>query len=316
MTVALSIVIPTHNTRDLTMACLRSIEHAAPQSTQPPEVILIDDGSVDDTTARVREHFPRVRIISHATATGFTIAANDGLREASGELLLLLNSDAEIYADTLPRLQQAFADDPRLGAAGAALHFPDGSPQWSGAAEPGMVWIFTLTTGLAGVLQRIPGYRKLRPLDAPRTPPVDWVTGAAMAIRRAAWNEVGPLDERFHFYAQDLDFCMRLRDAGWNVSLVAEARVLHHGGVSIGKRSGIVRMRYNPELLWTDFVRFYEKRYGPERARLFARVMRAGGWMRVRTRNLARPFLGADARAEWDRDTAAFTRAIDALAKM
>src|SRR5271166_1485177 len=141
MTLAFSIVIPTHNTRDLTMACLTSIERGSPQST---EVILVDDGSVDDTAARVREVFPNVRIIRHPTAAGFTIAANDGLREAAGELLLLLNSDTEIYADTLPRLQQAFIDDPRLGAAGAALHFPDGSPQWSGAAEPGMLWVFTL----------------------------------------------------------------------------------------------------------------------------------------------------------------------------
>jgi len=313
MNVSLSIVIPTHNTSDLTMACLRSIERASPEST---EVILVDDGSADDTVARVGEAFPTVRIVSHTPAAGFTIAANRGLLEASGELLLLLNSDTEIYAHTLPRLQQAFADNPRLGAAGAALHFPDGSPQWSAASEPGVIWIFMLTTGFAGGLQRLPGYRKIRPLGAGRTRRVDWVTGAAMVIRRSAWNQVGALDERFHFYGQDLDYCLRLRDAGWEVSIIADARVLHHGGASIGKRSGIVRMRYNPELLWTDFVRFYDKRYGERCAHFFARLMRQGAWIRVQARRLARPFIGTDERDQWDRDTRAFMRAITALSKM
>jgi N-acetylglucosaminyl-diphospho-decaprenol L-rhamnosyltransferase len=313
MNVAVSIVTPTHNTRDLTIACLRSIERASPEAT---EVILVDDGSADDTLIQVRDAFPNVKIVSHSPAAGFTIAANRGLREASGELLLLLNSDTEIYADTLPRMRQAFADNPRLGAAGAALHFPDGSPQWSGASEPGILWIFTLTTGLATLLDRLPGYRRMRSLEAERARRVDWVSGAAMVIRRSAWSEVGELDERFHFYAQDLDYCMRLRNAGWEVRIIAEARVLHHSGSSIGKRSGIVKLRYNPELLWTDLVRFYAKRYGPRRARFFSGLMRWGGWLRVQTRRLARPLIEADQRAQWDRDTAAFSRAIDALSKL
>jgi GT2 family glycosyltransferase len=317
MNVALSIIIPTHNTRDLTMACLGSIARAAAQSTEVvPEVILVDDGSVDDTATRVREAFPLVKIIGLAPAAGFTVAANRGLREASGELLLLLNSDTEIGADTLPRLRQAFADDPRLGAAGATLHFPGGSPQWSAAAEPGAIWIFTLASGLSALLQRLPSYRKLRPLEMARSRRVDWVTGAAMVIRRSAWNEVGSLDERFHFYCQDLDYCLRLRDARWEVSVIADARVLHHGGASIGKRSGVVRMRYNPELLWTDLVRFFEKRYGPRRARSIANLMRRGAWMRLQARRLARPFIPQGERAQWDRDTQAFTRAINALSGM
>ena len=313
MNPALSIIIPTHNTRDLTMACLASIERASPDST---EVILVDDGSIDDTVARVRESFPNVTIMSNSPAAGFTIAANRGLRAASGALLLLLNSDTEIDADTLPRLRQAFADDTRLGVAGAALHFPDGTPQWSAGAEPGVMWIFALASGITTLAQKLPAYRKLRPLDSTHSHRVDWVTGAAMMIRRAAWTQVGILDENFHFYCQDLDYCLRLRDADWEVAVIAEARVLHHGGASIGKRSGIVTMRYNPELMWTDLVRFFAKRHGRRRADSISRVIRWSARARVWTRRLARPFIGVEERAQWDRDTQAFARAITALSAM
>jgi hypothetical protein len=310
MNVSMSIIVPTHNTRDLTLACLKSLAQA-PDDTL--EVVVVDDGSIDDTSARVRELFPATRIIRVEYAGGFTSAANLGLREASGELLFLLNSDAEIEPDTPSRFRQAFANDPRLGAAGAALHFADGRPQWSGGAEPSMLWMITLATGAAALLDKVPGYRALRPLEVARRRPVDWVTGAAMVIRRSAWAEVGSFDERFRFYCQDLDYCMRLHDAGWKIAALPEIHVLHHGGATIARRSGSVRARYNPEFLWADLIRFTEKRYGRPRAVYVARAMRAGGWVRLLSRRLAANFLSGEEREGWDRDTSAFVRALSSL---
>ena len=91
-------------------------------------------------------------------------------------------------------------------------------------------WLFLLTSGLGRALGRLPGYRLVRPLDAEARSAVDWVTGAALAIRREAWEAVGPLDGRYRFYAQDLDFCLSLRDAGWHVALAKGFRVMHLGG--------------------------------------------------------------------------------------
>ena len=279
------------------------------------EVVVVDDGSIDDTAPRVRASFPATKVIRVDRASGFTASANRGLRESSGELLFLLNSDTEIEPDTPSRFREAFADDSRLGAAGAALHFADGSPQWSGGVEPTMLWMFALTTGATALLDKVPVYRRLHPLNPSCRGPVDWVTGAAMVIRRSAWVEVGVLDERFLFYCQDLDYCMRLRDAGWKVAALPAIKVLHYGGATISRSHGAIGARYNPELLWKDLVYFTEKRYGPRRAANVARAMRTGAWLRVLSRRLAANFLSGQKRGRWDRDTEAFARALSALSK-
>ena len=124
-----------------------------------------------------------------------------------------------------------------MGIASPRLHNPDGSPQWSGGATPTLAWLFLLASGLPAALEAVPGYRVLRPLRSEAGGRLDWVAGAAMANRRQTWDEVGPLDARFWLYAQDLDFCLRAKDAGWHVRLVREARVVHVGGATIGRRS-------------------------------------------------------------------------------
>ena len=305
--VSVSVIVPTHNTRELTLRCLESVGQAP---TEAVEIVVVDDGSVDDTVESVRARFPTARIVCRATAGGFTAAANAGLRESSGTLMFLLNSDTEIAPDVIARMRGAFAANPRLGAAGAVLHFPDGQPQWSGGQEPSSLWIFALATGVTGLLARLPGYRIVRPLEAAKRGSVKWVNGAAMAIRREAWLQAGALDESFRFYCQDLDYCLRLGDLGWDVATITGARVLHHGGATIGKRAGSVEKNYNPELLWTDLVRVAEKRHGRRRARSIARLLRCGGRMRLLARWLVAPVFLGERRQRWQRDTEAFERAI------
>lgn len=287
------------------MRCLRSL---APWLESGVEVVLVDDGSRDETSAAVRAGFPEAVVLHSEEARGFTAAANEGMAVARGRLLLLLNSDTEVDAATLPRLYAAFESDPRLGAAGASLTNPDGSPQWSGGREPTVPWLFALTSGLGGGLGRLPGYRLVRPLDAGARGSVDWVTGAAMAVRREAWQAVGPLDTRYRFYAQDLDFCLSLRDAGWHVALASEFHVMHLGGATIGQRSGAAQSAH-PALLWADLLTWAKKRHGGRWARSARRWMRLGAGLRVMGRALVRPTLGRKARSAWDRETAAFRSA-------
>ncbi len=274
----------------------------------------MDDGSHDGTAEAVEERFPAVRVLRTALARGFTAAANEGLAAARGELLLLLNSDTEVEAATLPRLFAAFEADPRLGAAGAVLTNPDGSPQWSGGPEPTLAWLFVLASGLGSALARLPGYRRLRPLDAEVRGAVDWVTGAAMAIRREAWEAVGPLDARYRFYAQDLDFCVSLRDAGWHVALAPGFRVMHLGGATITQRAGATG-HANPTLLWADLLTWADKRHGERWARRARRAMRLGSGLRLATRRAARLSLPQGGREAWDRETAVFRAARQQLAQ-
>ncbi|MFL6194028.1 MAG: glycosyltransferase family 2 protein [Thermoanaerobaculia bacterium] len=294
----LSIVIPTHDTRDLTLRCLASL-YASP--APHPEIILVDDASGDGTAEAVRAAYPEVAVLRNETPLRFTGSANLGLARASGEILLLLNSDTEVEPGGLERLVAAFREEPELGIAGALLHYPDGSPQWSGGAEPSAAWFFALASGLPALLGKLPFYRHAKPLDPDRPLAVDWVTGAAMAFRRTVWTAAGPLDEGFRFYAQDLDFCLRARRMGWKVEVRPDFRVLHHHGATIGQAPG-ARKRQNPELLWGDLLRWARKHHGAGWAARAERALRAGVALRLASRRLARPFVDAGRRAEWQED--------------
>jgi GT2 family glycosyltransferase len=317
----LSVVVPTRNTRQLTLACLAALAAAAAARPELAalEVVLVDDAGDDGTAEAVAARHPDVRLVRLERQAGFTRAANRGLAAAAGGLMLLLNSDAEVGGDGvgLAALLARFAAAPRLGIAGGALRYPDGTPQWSGGGEPTAAWLFALASGLPELLARTRLYRRLRPASGTRAAEVAWVTGAAMAIRRAVWDEIGPLDEGFRFYAQDLDLCLRARQAGWTVAVVPEFEVIHHHGATIqaaGGRGG--HGSVHPELLWTDLLRWAGKQGGEPAARRAARALLAGGRLRLLGRRLAAPLVPAAERDSFRADSAAFGRAVAAVAAM
>jgi len=285
----LSVVVPTFNTAAMTLRCCRAVLASLPSDS---EVIVADDGSTDGTAALLAREAPAVRIVRLESNRGFAPAANRGVAEAIGRIVLLLNSDAIVDADALLTLLEAFADA-KLGVAGARLLNPDCTPQWSGGAAPTLAWMIGVVSG-AGRLARLVrrGPREQRD--------VDWVSGAAMAFRREVWSAAGPLDERFRFYCQDIEFCLRARDAGWRVAVIEEARVVHTIGGTVAADNAL---HHDPERLWPDLLTWGGRRYG--RRWMFA------AWIALL---LAAAFRVA-ARAIARRDNAAFIRAMKALRK-
>jgi GT2 family glycosyltransferase len=306
----ISIVVPTRDTREMTLRCLATIAEA--RAAVPVELIVVDDGGQDGTAEAVEQRFPRARVVRHATSRGFTVSANAGLRLATSPLVLLLNSDTEVMPDALDALASAFAADPRLGIAGAQLVYPDGRAQWSGGPAPTLGWLFAEASGLARALARIPGYRAARPLASPSNREVSWVTGAAMAMRREVWTEIGPLDERFTVYAQDLDFCVRARDKGWTVRVIAAGRVVHHHGVTIGRVTGGMS-RQDPSALWADLIRWTDKHRGAAYARRAGAVIAAGARLRLIARRMLGPAVPARLRESWRVETRELQLALAAL---
>lgn len=307
----LSIVIPTHDTRELTLRCLETIARFPPPGRT--EVILVDDASRDGTAEEVRERHPGVTVLRNEPAAGFTRSANRGLRQGRGEVLLLLNSDTEVGPESLERLLAVLEAAPKAGIVGAALHYPDGSPQWSGGRAPSHAWFFALASGLPALLARLPFYRRLKPLEPAGPVRVDWVTGAALGMRREVWEAVGPLDAGYRFYAQDLDFCVRARRAGWEVVIDPAFRVLHHHGATIGRKEGAGR-RQHPELLWADLLRWARKHRGERWAARAARLVRTGSALRLAGRRLALPFLPPPERDSWRAESRALRDARRKLA--
>jgi GT2 family glycosyltransferase len=284
-----SVVIPTFNTAQMTLRCCRAVLASLPRDA---EVIVADDGSTDGTAELLAREPPAVRIVRLESNRGFAPAANHGVAASSGRIILLLNSDAIVDADAIAAVLAAFAADAKLGVAGARLLNRDRTPQWSGGAAPALAWMIGVVSG-AGHLARLVCRRRVR---AQRD--VDWVSGAAMAFRREVWDAAGPLDERFRFYCQDIDLCLRARDAGWRVAVIEEARVVHEIGGTIAAKGAL---HHDPERLWPDLLAWGGRRYG-RRWMLVARIVLT-----------LTALLRIAGRAIRGRDNAAFIRAMKAI---
>jgi GT2 family glycosyltransferase len=284
-----SVVIPTFNTAQMTLRCCRAVLASLPSDA---EVIVADDGSTDGTAELLAREAPSARVVRLESNRGFAPAANRGVAAARGRIILLLNSDAIVDGDAIAALLGAFAADPKLGVAGARLLHPDRTPQWSGGAAPTLAWMIGVVSG-AGHLARL-----LRRRGARVQPDVDWVSGAAMAFRREVWDAAGPLDERFRFYCQDIEFGLRARDAGWRVAVIEEARVVHAiGGTVAAARA----LHHDPERLWPDLLAWGGRRYGRR-------------WMFIaRTVLMMTAALRIAGRAIRGRGNAAFIRAMKAI---
>jgi N-acetylglucosaminyl-diphospho-decaprenol L-rhamnosyltransferase len=305
----LSVVIPTHDTRELTLRCLASLWLCNPA---PDEVIVVDDGSKDNTAQSVLRKYPRHVVVRLPERQGFTVAANHGLARASGDLMLLLNSDTEVEEASLAAVFEAFDREPDLGIAGAALYHPDGAPQWSGGRMPTSLWYFALASGIPALLGRLRAWRRLRSPSGTGGGTVDWVAGTAMVIRRQVWQEHGPFDLGYRFYCQDLDLCFKAVTAGWRIRVLPSFKVYHHHGGTISAARGAVGPTH-PELLWTDFLRFVHKRKGTAAARNSTRALRIGGRLRLVGRHIASPLISENHRTDWQAETSAFASALRAL---
>jgi GT2 family glycosyltransferase len=297
--VKISVVIPTHDTRELVLQAVASVLRQ--EDAGASELVVVDDGSRDGTEPAVRAAAPDATLLRQPAALGFSAAANRGLAAASGDVLLLLNSDAELRPGALAALRQALDADASLGIAGARLFFPDGRPQWSGGREPTLLWLFALASGLGGRLRGLPLRRDGAAGHRQR---VDWVSGAALAMRRDVWRRCGPLDERYAFYCQDLDLCWAARRAGYAVRILPGFAAVHRHGATIARDPGALAGQ-RPALLWPDLVRCVEKYRGPRQARRARSALRLGAGLRLAARRALAP---------WARDAAAHARASAALA--
>lgn len=298
----ISVVVPTLDTKELTLACVDAVLGSAVSAGMALELVVVDDGSRDGTAAALAGR-PAVRVLRNEVTTGFSQAVNRGAEETTGNLLVVLNSDSEVAPGSLEHVAEAFAADPSLGIAGAALSYPDGTPQWSAGPEPGLLWLFGQASGIPALLGRLPAWRRVKPLHGTAPRDVAWVSGAAMAVRASLWRELGPFDVRYGFYGQDLDLCLRARDRGWRIRLLPGFQALHHQGATISTKGEEACGDSDLGLLWSDLVLWAGKRKGPSFARRARTAIRVGSLLRVVARTLALPFVAASRRIDWKAKT-------------
>lgn len=229
--VQLSIIIVSWNVRELLRACLAAIEPG--RDTLALEVIVVDGGSADGSPEMVREAFPWVHLVARPDNVGFPKGNNIGLEMASGRYILLLNPDTVVLGQALQTMVAYLEANPAVGALGGQLLNPDGSVQSSRRRFPTLLTAFFESTWLQPLAPRrlLEGYYLLdRPDNA--ISQVDWVVGACLLVRAEIVEQIGGLDEGYFMYSEELDWCKRIKAAGWQIVYLPTAQIIHHYGKS------------------------------------------------------------------------------------
>ena len=253
-----SVVVVTLNALPWIERCLESV--------RGHDVVVVDHGSTDGTLALVRDRYPAVQVVEQENR-GMGGGNNAGMRLGGGRYWFLLNSDAWVVDDAVERLV-AFADEhPRAAVVGPRLRNPDGTLQRSVRAEP-TVW--RLATEYLGVRKLAPRSALLNPLyvggfEHDEVREADWLSGAALLVRREAADEVGLFDEAFFLFSEEVDWLTRFRRAGWQVFFFPGAEVVHVGGATHGGRMYVENLR--------GHLRFLAKHRGRREAERARRVL-------------------------------------------
>ncbi len=269
----LAVVIVSWNVRDLLRKCLTSLLQDAQRSETDMHVMVVDSASQDGSAGMVHTEFPSVELIACQENIGFVQGNNLALKRLGidgRQYIWLLNPDTETRPGTIQTLTQFMQQHPRCGLCGPKLLNPDGTLQHGAFAFPGLVQLALETQPR---LWRFRGSR----LDG-RYPPEQYARGipfrighplgAAMFARADAVRQVGPLDAGFEMYAEEVDWAMRMKRAGWERWCVPGATVVHYGGASSGQVSERAE-----RIKWRSRQRYYAKYYSPLKRWLAMQLM-------------------------------------------
>jgi len=271
--VDLAVVIVNYNAGDYLRRCVESVLRST--AGAKVDVLVVDNASADGSVQLAAREHPELRLIENAVNRGLSAAWNQGIAETSAPFVLLLNPDAEVWSGDLGAIVRTFQDRPGVAVIGPAVRNADGTMYESGRKFP------TLPEAvghafLGPFLPRNRFTRSYKMTDWDRTTEreVDWVSGSCWALRRAALDEVGMMDESFFLYGEELDLCTRLRAAGWKVLFTPALEVVHEGGVSTG------RSRRTHLVHSASVYRYFRK----HRARGWAKALLPFAWVVLRVR--------------------------------
>lgn len=253
----IAIIILNWNGKEDTLHCLNSLKHLEPI---PHEIIVVDNGSSDDSVHAIRTHHPEVTLIENSDNLGFAGGNNIGIRYAlqtEATHLLLLNNDTEVDSHLLTAFMNHFRQHPEAGILGGKIHLWKERTlldHWGGRWNPKKAQF-----DLLGLHQ---------PADTPIPDEIDYVCGAALMAPRATWKSVGLLEERFFLIWEDSDFCFRAKKSGLQIQICPEAHLWHKVSASFVSRPHSTYFWWRNRLLWI------ERNCSPkERRRLYLKVL-------------------------------------------
>ncbi len=261
-------ILINYNTREDLRRCLRTMEEWLGRLP----AVVVDNGSTDGSQAMVREEFPWVRLVENPGNPGYASACNAGMRATDRPYVLILNSDVEFVEGGLEVLLDYMEENPRIGALGPRVLNTDGTRQMSCRRFPSM--LENVVHGFLGeVWPENPFTRSYQMKDLEDDGPreVDWVSGAAMLLRREAAERVGGFDEAYFMYVEDVDLCWRLRAAGYEVVYHPGFSLVHHIGRASSQQS--TRMLYEHH---RSMYIFFRRRYAGWRGAIMRPIVLIG----------------------------------------
>lgn len=266
-----AVVVVTHNTQAELLACVHTLG-----ASGADEVVVVDSGSTDGSAGAVRAHHPEVRVLELENL-GFGKAANAGVAVTEAEVVVVANADTRFPAGSVRAMAAHLAANPRVGALGPLIRFPDGRLQFSARAFPSIGQaIGHAVLGMWRPDNRWTRAYRLTDWDHQSERDVDWVSGACLALRREAFDQVGGFDPSYFMFVEDVDLCARLWEAGWTVRFSPVAEVTHAVGASVGARPFRMVVEHARSLNY-----FFSRRYARGSRRLLIPLIRVGltGWV-------------------------------------
>jgi len=274
-----SVIIVNHNSNDKISRCVESIL----KIKMNVDVIIVDNASTDNSLALLEDgssNYPNIKILRNIDNRGFSVACNQGADIAQGQYLLYLNPDCEIQEDTIPGLMECLQSDNAIGMVGGLLLNPDGSEQVGGRRSVPTPWRTLVRVFKLSYLEK--RYPKLfsdfnlhnQPLPS-KPIEVEAISGACMMVRREAVDDVGGLDEEYFLHCEDLDWCMRLRQKGWKIYFVPDAKLTHFIGSCSQSRPIFVEWNKHKGMM-----RFYRKFFRHQYPGVLMWVVTVGVWLR------------------------------------
>ncbi|MBK7335205.1 MAG: glycosyltransferase [Saprospirales bacterium] len=273
----LSVVIVNYNVKHFLEQALLSVRRAS--SRLPVEVFVVDNNSVDDSVAMVRNKFPEVKLIANRHNAGFSAANNQAIRLAQGEYVLLLNPDTVVEEDTFEKCLRFMDEHPEAGSLGvkmidgAGVFLPE-----SKRGFPAPLVAFFKAFGFSRLFprSRVFNHYHLGYLDRDQTHEVEVLSGAFMWLRKSVLDQVGLLDETFFMYGEDIDLSYRIVQGGYKNYYFAETTIIHYKGESTKKGSlNYVRTFYQAMII------FAQKHFSGEKMRLFVTMIRMAIYFRA-----------------------------------
>ncbi len=264
----LSVIIVSWNTCQLLDRCLETLTAELKKQQlfgTDSEIYVIDNASADGSAKMVEQKYPQFKLIANKENLGFAKANNQALKQVTGQYILLLNPDTEIRPGALGALMEFLDSHPKTAVIAPQLLNTDGSVQVSCRAFPSFIGMFA---ELSGISRFMPPGSKLRDYkmldwhhDDERQ--VDQPEGACLLIRKEVFDQVGFLDEDYFMLFEEVDWCYRVKQAGWQIWFTPSAQVIHHMGQSIKqvKEKMILSSHKGMYRYWHKHHR-YGKEYG------------------------------------------------------